>query len=516
MRAIKVGVEHGARLAAPCVGLVALLGAEVAANGEQTPMLTQLAGTAGCVSDNGSGGCASAIPLMTANHLVVSPDGLHVYVVSSGGITIYDRNLETGALAQKLGPAGCYTNTGNFGFCGDGMAIGSAGIAVSPDGRSLYVTSLPDDAVAVFERAWPSGGIGQNPNASGCASSTVVGCTDTVALGGAWGVAVSPDGRNVYVAALEDDAVVVFDRAPATGAITQKMGTAGCIQETGSFGCADGHALGSPAGVAVSPDGANVYVTSPTIDSLAIFSRNPLTGAIAHLPGIDGCYSETGSGGICRNGRALDVPWQVAVSPDGRHVYVASQSSNGVAVFARGADGALLQPAGTDGCISETVADCADGVGLTVANDVALSPDGGSVYVSSSGSNAVSVFDRNPTTGALEQKSGVAACLSETGAGGCADGRALAGAFDVAVSPDGRTVYAAAPASDAVAVLDRIQLAYDIDGDGATEPLTDGLLLLRFLFGFTGTPLIAGAVDVANCTRCTAPLIEAYIAALQP
>jgi DNA-binding beta-propeller fold protein YncE len=127
------------------------------------------------------------------------------------------------------------------------MAIGSAGIAVSPDGRSLYVTSLPDDAVAVFRRAWPSGSLGQDPGASGCASSTVVGCTDTFALGGAWGVAVSPDGRNVYVAALEDDAVVVFDRAPATGAITQKMGTAGCIQETGSFGCADGHALGSPA-----------------------------------------------------------------------------------------------------------------------------------------------------------------------------------------------------------------------------------------------------------------------------
>jgi hypothetical protein len=93
MRAVKIGVERGARLAGSCVGLMVLLGGEAAADAEQTPMLTQLAGAAGCVSDGGSGGCASAVPLMTANHLAVSPDGLHVYVVSSGGITIYDRNL---------------------------------------------------------------------------------------------------------------------------------------------------------------------------------------------------------------------------------------------------------------------------------------------------------------------------------------------------------------------------------------------------------------------------------------
>ena len=55
---------------------------------------------------------------------------------------------------------------------------------------------------------------------------------------------------------------------------------------------------------------------------------------------------------------------------------------------------------------------------------------------------------------------------------------------------------------------------YDIDGDGESGPLTDGLLLLRHRFGFTGAPLITGAVDVVNCTRCTAAEIDAYIIAL--
>ena len=54
----------------------------------------------------------------------------------------------------------------------------------------------------------------------------------------------------------------------------------------------------------------------------------------------------------------------------------------------------------------------------------------------------------------------------------------------------------------------------DIDGNGTTAPLTDGLLVLRFLFGFTGATLTSGAVDAAGCARCTAPAIEAYLETL--
>jgi hypothetical protein len=53
----------------------------------------------------------------------------------------------------------------------------------------------------------------------------------------------------------------------------------------------------------------------------------------------------------------------------------------------------------------------------------------------------------------------------------------------------------------------------DIDGNGITAPLSDGLLVLRFLFGFTGAPLVSGAVE-AGCTRCDAPAIEAYLGGL--
>ena len=52
----------------------------------------------------------------------------------------------------------------------------------------------------------------------------------------------------------------------------------------------------------------------------------------------------------------------------------------------------------------------------------------------------------------------------------------------------------------------------DLDGSLAVEPLTDGLLLLRYLFGFRGATLVSGAVDLLDCMRCAASTIEAYLA----
>jgi hypothetical protein len=63
--------------------------------------------------------------------------------------------------------------------------------------------------------------------------------------------------------------------------------------------------------------------------------------------------------------------------------------------------------------------------------------------------------------------------------------------------------------------LGAIEALLDVDGSGAAEPLADGLLILRWLFGFRGSALVAGAVDGETCTRCDAESIEAYLAALE-
>ncbi|MDE0747075.1 MAG: hypothetical protein OSB23_04785, partial [Porticoccaceae bacterium] len=55
----------------------------------------------------------------------------------------------------------------------------------------------------------------------------------------------------------------------------------------------------------------------------------------------------------------------------------------------------------------------------------------------------------------------------------------------------------------------------DIDGNGTIDALTDGLLTLRYLFGLEGDILIAGVV-ADDATRKTAAEIEAHLDALTP
>jgi hypothetical protein len=69
-------------------------------------------------------------------------------------------------------------------------------------------------------------------------------------------------------------------------------------------------------------------------------------------------------------------------------------------------------------------------------------------------------------------------------------------------------------ASSIASYLGDLGATLDADGDGELTPLTDGLLILRFLFGFTGSALVTGAVDTSDCTRCDAADVAAYLSTL--
>jgi DNA-binding beta-propeller fold protein YncE len=149
-------------------------------------------------------------------------------------------------------------------------------------------------------------------------------------------VVVSPNGKHVYVASVVSDAVSIFARHKVTGALSQLPVPQGCISEDGSSGlCIDGDALSHPFSVAVSRDGRNVYVGSRDDDAVAVFARDKATGGLSQLAQPEGCISENGSEGICSDGMALRDPRSVAVSGDGRQVYVATQESSAVAVLQR-------------------------------------------------------------------------------------------------------------------------------------------------------------------------------------
>lgn len=368
-----------------------------------------------------------------------------------------------GELAQKPGTAGCISRDGTGGACQVGRGLEQIySVAISADGRNVYSTAFVSGAVGIFNRDPITGELRQKGGVAGCISEDGSGglCRDGTALDGARGLTKSPDGKNVYVASPESDAVAIFDRNPKNGALTQKPGTAGCISEDGSGGaCQDGRGLEFASAITTSADGRSVYVATSRSNSVAIFNRNPETGELKQKAGVAGCISDDGSGGLCRDGTALDGAFSVSKSPDGKNLYVSSSRSNAVVIFDRNPkNGALMQKPGTAGCISEDGSGglCQDATALDHATAIATSPDGRSSYVVSALSDSVGIFNRNPKTGELRQKAGTAGCISEDGSGGlCQDGTALDEAGAVTVSPDGRTVYVGGGLSDAVAIFNR-------------------------------------------------------------
>jgi hypothetical protein len=95
----------------------------------------------------------------------------------------------------------------------------------------------------------------------------------------------------------------------------------------------------------------------------------------------------------------------------------------------------------------------------------------------------------------------------------------LRGMFGLA----GDALVAGAISSDAIYIesediesqIDTLGELLDIDGNGRVDALTDGLLILRYLFGLNGDSLIEGVI-AADATRTSAADIEAYFDDLMP
>jgi len=253
-----------------------------------------------------------------------------------------------------------------------------------------------------------------------------------VKLKGAAALSVSPDGGSVYVASFDDGAVVVFSRDPSDGTLT-------FVESVTNDGVVTGIAI--PTAVAVSPDGAHVYVTSRG-NTLAIFARNAATSELSFV-GFLANRTPAAPGGLAS-------PTALAVSGDGAFVYVTGDLENTVSVFARDA------ATGTLTFVDVVEQSIVDGiVGISGARAVAISPDGAHLYVPGPADSGVGIFARDAATGMIEFVSAVF-----DGVDGV-DG--LDGASAVAVSADGANVYVVGPNDAAVAVFAR---------DAATGELT--------------------------------------------
>ncbi len=344
--------------------------------------------------------------------------------------------IAAGALGAtgSLTYAGCIANAG-IDDCREALhnSFGNnVGLAVSPDGTTVYVVAVEGTLTELSSRA------GSGLDYEGCfADRGAHDCRDIPhdSLDAATGVAVSPDGRSVYVtSAQRTNAVTRFKQDP-TGALTYR----GCIANgganAGTGGCkgVPRNSLDSNEAVAVSPDGGSVYVVSSDSDSITSFEREA-NGALRYR----GCVANRGAHGCGKPkhdslGGALDV----AVSPDGRSVYVVSLDGNAITRFDRQPNGSLIYKncfanARAHGCRKPKHNS------LGGADAVAVSPDGKSVYVASLGGGAITQFERSPG-GRITPRG----CLANRGSHDCRAPKAnsLHAADGVAVSPEGQSVY---------------------------------------------------------------------------
>jgi DNA-binding beta-propeller fold protein YncE len=408
--------------------------------------LAQPAGDGGCIHARGVNRCARGRAVNSPEELAVSPDGRHVYVASLGShsVAAFARDRRTGELEQLRGRRAC-VRQGRSRSCSPARGLARpVSIAISPDGASVYVAAAGSDALAVFRRNRRTGALRQLRGAAGCISQRPGGgCFVGRALNEPTSVAVSPDGARVYVAGRRfPSGVAVLARA-ADGSLTQAAGTDGCASQEGRSGCAVARGISAPEEVAVSPDSRYVMVAGSRSNAVAVLHQG--TGGLSQAEGEAGCIAMGGAEG-CAGGRRLRGPVDLAVTADGRDIYVASSSSDGIAILSRDrATGALAQSPGPAGCISQGGGGgrCAKGRALDEVWGVAVSRDGGNVYAVSSKINTLAAFARDESSGTLAQLPGRYGCFIRAGGFGCPEGRGLTVAVAITVSPDGRNVYAA-------------------------------------------------------------------------
>jgi DNA-binding beta-propeller fold protein YncE len=183
-------------------------------------------------------------------------------------------------------------------------AGGLSGLAVTHDGRLLLAATDRGAVVVSVPRA-----TGGGPGAA--LGALTVPARGASAAGGGAEVAVSPDDHFAFVTLERAGGLAVFDLRTAAADGFRHNGYVGMVP------------LGiAPLGVAVSPDGRELYVTSEQ-------ARGPAAGSHGSLTMIDVARAETDPGhAVVAVGGAPCHPVRVAPSPDGRVVWVTARTGN--------------------------------------------------------------------------------------------------------------------------------------------------------------------------------------------
>lgn len=236
------------------------------------------------------------------------------------------------------------------------------GIAVSPKGDQVFVTSQDDNNVSVISTA----------------SNTVTGAIP-VGLS-PFRVGFSPDGAYAWVTNQTSNTVSVIHTAAKAVIATVPVGI-------------------KPAGVEVSPDGKQAYVTNlysgtvSVIDATSYSLVNSVSlgvgpaavafnGPVAYIPNQwSNTLSVVQSGVVTATLATGHHPHSAVISPDGSRLYVCNSNDSTVSVF--------------NTSTNSLVATISVG---TLPFDAAITPDGSQLYVANFYENSVTVINTASNT----------------------------------------------------------------------------------------------------------------------
>ncbi len=353
----------------------------------------------GCVSAAAVAGCVTAaLADTTTKSTAISADGATVYTTGGDGSTL-------GVLAawarDRTTGALTLRNCASYDL---GTCIGAGGmnqpgqIAVGP--HAVYVTGNQGTEVDEFPTA-PDGSLNAPATCVGSGPCSAAAGTQYTAMKSVNGVAITPDGRTLAVTSATGG-LSIFPVDPATGAIGARLA---CLSADTPLPATCTATPGLLTLRAVIATNRAFYVASgdPTDAGIYEFDRDPIGGSVTG--GLDSCVQETltAVGISCLHGRGIPDVFKLVTSPDGQNLYAVDPETGTTGYLTTFAlDISTGHLSGESSCFgSAGDANCVAELGLGAPQRAAVSPDGHQIYVTSvtASGGELAAFTRNPSSG---------------------------------------------------------------------------------------------------------------------
>ena len=392
----------------------------------------------------------------------ITSDGKHLYVVGKGDNSVaeFARNPATGELV--------YINKSTNNFQGVDGINQVSDLALLPNKSILYSASPSENKIGIFETNSTSSALtylGRVKNNEGPATF----------LEGVDSLEIDSSGQFLYAASSKSNAITLFEITSATGTLTHighyldgtggvdglegisdliispdqnylytagygedsvsvfsRNATSGILTFIKSYKDADDSidGISGPVAITISPDSKHLYSVNWLDNSVALFELDNSSGHLTYIGYInDSNYDET----------VIWSPSDIKVSPDGKHVYVTSATSDTLSVFKRDSNTGYISLIGL-------LRDNKNGInGLDGASSLSITSDGNYLIVAAIEDNTVSVFKRDPSTGYIT----IVGYLEDGSLG--VDG--LKGAYSVEISSDNSLVYVSGKRENSIAAF---------------------------------------------------------------